>query len=168
MIYNIKSLAIYFFVIWSMAQSHPFHATITSFDCNRKNKSVEITIKLFTNDLESAIARQEKSDLRIDSGNNSVMIDSLIYNYIKKNLFFSLNDERIKLLWVGKEFENDITWSYLEIKNIKNIPGTKISIKNKLFLEIFDDQLNICHFYCGEKPETLMLHKENYIGEINF
>ena len=79
--------------------------------------------------------------------------------HIKNNLSLSFNDKREDILWVGKEFENDITWSYLEIKNIKNIPGTKISIKNKLFLEIFDDQLNICHFYCGEKPETLMLHK---------
>ena len=57
MIYNIKSLAIYFFVIWSMVQSHPFHATITSFNCNPNNQSVEITIKLFTNDLENALKK---------------------------------------------------------------------------------------------------------------
>ncbi len=168
MIYNIKSLAIYFFVIWSMAQSHPFHATITSFNCNLNNQSVEITIKLFTNDLENALKESGGSDLRIDSESTRTTIDSLIFDYIKNNLSLSFNDKRGKILWVGKEFENDITWSYLEIKNIKNIPGTKISIKNKLFLEIFDDQLNICHFYCGEKPETLMLYKENYYGEINF
>ena len=168
MIYNIKSLAIYFLVIWSMAQSHPFHATITSFNCNPNNQSVEITIKLFTNDLENALKESGGSDLRIDSESNRTIIDSLIFDYIKNNLSLSFNDKREKILWVGKEFENDITWSYLEIKNIKNIAGIKISIKNKLFLEIFDDQLNICHFYCGEKPETLMLHKENYYGEINF
>ena len=168
MIYNIKSLAIYFFVIWSIAQSHPFHATITSFNCSPNNQSVEITIKLFTNDLENALKKSGGSDLRIDSESTRTAIDSLIFDYIKNNLSLSFNDKRGKILWVGKEFENDITWSYLEIKNIKNIPGTKISIKNKLFLEIFDDQLNICHFYCGEKPETLMLHKENYYGEINF
>jgi hypothetical protein len=168
MIYNIKSLAIYLLVIWSMAQSHPFHATITSFDCNRNNKRVEITIKIFTNDLEKAIARQEKSDIQIDSGNNSLMIDTLIYNYIKNHLSISFNDKRMQLSWVGKEFDNDITWCYLEISNVDKFSRTTILIENRLFLELFDDQLNICHFYCGEKPETLMLHKENYYGEINY
>tara|TARA_B100001250_G_scaffold79170_1_gene65027 strand:- start:509 stop:1015 length:507 start_codon:yes stop_codon:yes gene_type:complete len=168
MIYNIKNLAIYFFISLSVAQSHPFHATITSFNCNPNNQSIEITIKLFTNDLESVLKEEGRSDLRIDSESNRTTIDSLIFDYIKNNLSLSLNDKRRKILWVGKEFENDITWSYLEFKNVKNISGTKISIENKLFLELFDDQLNICHFYCSEKPETLMLHKENYYGEINF
>ena len=149
MIHNIKNLAVYFYIIWSVAQSHPFHATITSFNCNPNDQS-------------------EGSDLRIDLESNQTIIDSLIFDYIKNNLTLLFNDKRRKISWVGKEFENNITWSYLEIKNIKNISGTKISIKNKLFLEIFEDQLNICHFHCGENPETLMLHKENYYGEINF
>ena len=46
-------------------------------------------------------------------------IASLIFDYIKNNLSLSLNDKRRKILWVGKEFENDITWSYLEFKNVK-------------------------------------------------
>ena len=168
MIHNIKKLATYFYLIWNVATSHPFHATITSFNCNPNDQSVEITIKLFTDDLENVLKDSGGSDLRIDSESNRTIIDSLIFDYIKNNLTLLFDDKRRNISWVGKEFENDITWSYLEIKNIKNISGTKISIKNKLFLEIFDDQLNICHFYCGENPETLMLHKENYYGEINF
>ena len=168
MIHNIKKLATYFYLIWNVATSHPFHATITSFNCNPNDQSVEITIKLFTDDLENILKDSRGSDLRIDSESNRTIIDSLIFDYIKNNLTLFFDDKKGKISWVGKEFENDITWSYLEIKNIKNISGTKISIKNKLFLEIFDDQLNICHFYCSENPETLMLHKENYYGEINF
>ena len=38
----------------------------------------------------------------------------------------------------------------------------------RLTLKEFDDQLNICHFYCGDKLETIMLHKEKYIGEIKY
>ena len=168
MIHNIKNSAVYFYIICSAAQSHPFHATISSFNCNPNAQSVEITIKLFTDDLENVLKSSGGSGLQIDSENNQTIIDSLIFDYIKNNLSLSFDNKRRKISWVGKEFENNITWSYLEIKNIKNIPGTKISIKNKLFLEIFDDQLNICHFHCGENPETLMLHKENYYGEINF
>ena len=104
MIYNIKSLAIYFLVIWSMAQSHPFHATITSFNCKPNNQSVEITIKLFTNDLENALKESGGSDWRIDSESNRIIIDSLIFDYIKNNLFLSFNDKRGKILWVGLTF----------------------------------------------------------------
>ena len=87
------------------------------------DQSVEITIKLFTDDLENVLKDSAGSDLRIDSESNRTIVDSLIFDYIKNNLSLLFDDKRRKISWVGKEFENDITWSYLEIKNIKNING---------------------------------------------
>ena len=89
-----------------------------------------------------------------------------MFMYIKQKLIVTIDENRKQFSWVGKEIENDITWCYLEIINVGNF--SKVSIENKLFLAIFDDQLNICHFYCGDKPETRVFHKEKYFGEIKF
>ncbi len=166
MLHNIKTIVIIFLLLHCNSFSHPFHSTIISFDCNMKNKTIEITMKFFTNDLEKVIREMEGPDLIIDSKKSNYNIDSLIFTYIEKNLFLSIDDNKKQFLWVGKEIENDITWCYLEIVNIDNY--SKISIQNKLFLSVFDDQLNICHFYCSDKPETIMLHKKTTFGEINF
>ena len=95
--------------------------------------------------------------MKIDSPNSRYNIDSLIFVYINNNLSLSTDSKKRQFSWVGKEIENDITFCYLEIIDINNF--SSIRIENKLFLSIFDDQLNICHFYCGDKPETIILHK---------
>jgi hypothetical protein len=123
-------------------------------------------MKLFTNDLENALRGIGNPEMKIDSPNSRYNIDSLIFVYINNNLSLSTDSKKRQFSWVGKEIENDITFCYLEIIDINNF--SSIRIENKLFLSIFDDQLNICHFYCGDKPETIILHKEKHIGEIKF
>ena len=166
MTYNIKIFVILFLIIYSIALSHPFHATITSIDCKQNNKSIEVTMKLFTNDLESALRMEGRPNLKIDSHDSRNNIDSLIFDYINNNLSLYIDNKKRQFTWIGKEIENDITWCYLEVININNI--SSIKMENKLLLPVFDDQLNICHFYCGDKPETIMFHKEKYIGEIKY
>tara|TARA_Y100001970_G_scaffold75021_1_gene95072 strand:+ start:770 stop:1270 length:501 start_codon:yes stop_codon:yes gene_type:complete len=166
MAYNIRSIIILILLIDFGVFSHPFHATITSFDCKEDNKNIQVTIKIFTNDLEFALRQESKDDLIIDSENNLHIIDSLIFMYIKQNLVVNIDGNRKQFSWVGKEIENDVTWCYLEILNIYNF--SKFSIENKLFLSVFDDQLNICHLYCADKPQTIMLHKEAPFGDIKY
>ena len=166
MLYNIKTIIIIILFFYCGLFSHPFHATITSFDCKKDSKNIEVTIKIFTNDLEKELRSDKKDDLIIDSKKSSYNIDSLIFMYIKQKLVITINGSRKELSWVGKEIENDITWCYLEIINVDDL--SKVSIENKLFLTAFDDQLNICHFYCSNKTETLMLHKETPYGEIMY
>ena len=166
MLYNIKTIIIIILFFYCGLFSHPFHATITSFDCKKDSKNIEVTIKIFTNDLEKELRAAKKDDLIIDSKKSSYNIDSLISMYIKQKLVIAINGNRKELSWVGKEIENDITWCYLEIINVDDL--SKVSIENKLFLSSFDDQLNICHFYCSNKTETLMLHKETPYGEIMY
>ena len=166
MIYNIKLFIIIYIVSHLPIYCHSFHASISSFDCKKNTSTIEITMKLFTDDIEYALRSLENSDLVLDSKANLHNIDSLIFSYIKMNLDLLLNNKKTELLWIGKEIDNDITWCYLEIGNIDKL--FELKIKNSLFFSFFDDQLNICHFYCNDKPETLMFHNGKELGEIKF
>ena len=166
MIYNIKLFIIIYIVSHLPIYCHSFHASISSFDCKKNTSTIEITMKLFTDDIEYALRSLENSDLVLDSKANLHNIDSLIFSYIKMNFVLLLNNKKTELLWIGKEIDNDITWCYLEIENIDKL--FELKIKNSLFFSFFDDQLNICHFYCSDKPETLMFHNGKELGEIKF
>ena len=166
MIYNIKLFIIIYIVSHLPIYCHSFHASISSFDCKKNTSTIEITMKLFTDDIEYALRSLENPDLVLDSKANLHNIDSLIFSYIKMNLVLLLNNKKTELLWIGKEIDNDITWCYLEIENIDKL--FELKIKNSLFFSFFDDQLNICHFYCNDKPETLMFHNGKELGEIKF
>ncbi len=166
MIYNIKLFIIIYIVSHLPIYCHSFHASISSFDCKKNTSTIEITMKLFTDDIEYALRSLETPDLVLDSKANLHNIDSLIFSYIKMNFVLLLNNKKTELLWIGKEIDNDITWCYLEIENIDKL--FELKIKNSLFFSFFDDQLNICHFYCNDKPETLMFHNGKELGEIKF
>ena len=166
MIYNIKLFIIIYIVSHLPIYCHSFHASISSFDCKKNTSTIEITMKLFTDDIEYALRSLENPDLVLDSKANLHNIDSLIFSYIKMNFVLLLNNKKTELLWIGKEIDNDITWCYLEIENIDKL--FELKIKNSLFFSFFDDQLNICHFHCNDKPETLMFHNGKELGEIKF
>ena len=131
MLYNIKTIIIIILIFYCVVFSHPFHATITSFDCKKDSKNIEVTIKIFTNDLEKELRAGKKDDLIIDSKKSLYNIDSLIFMYIKQKMVITINGSKKELSWVGKEIENDITWCYLEIINVDDL--SKVSIENKLF-----------------------------------
>ena len=94
-------------------------------------------------------------------------VDSLIFNYIDKTIFLSINENECDLSWIGKEFEADIVWLYLEILDIdKKIK--KISAENRFLFSSFKDQLNIMNFYIHGKQKTIMTHKDKPVDILSF
>ena len=92
---------------------------------------------------------------------------SLIFNYINKTIFLSINEKECDLSWIGKEFETDIVWLYLEILDVdKKIK--KIISENRFLFSSFEDQLNIMNFNIHGKQKTVMTHKDKPVDILSF
>ena len=157
--YKIKHLVVYGIFLFGCSFAHPFHSSIFSLKFNDNLRSIEITIRVFANDLEKTINQINNSNIIIDNDDNMKDVDSLIFNYINKTIFLSINEKECDLGWVGKEFETDIVWLYLEILDIdKKIK--KIISENRFLFSSFEDQLNIMNFYIHGKQKTVMTHKD--------
>tara|TARA_B100001564_G_scaffold352671_1_gene360440 strand:- start:884 stop:1258 length:375 start_codon:yes stop_codon:yes gene_type:complete len=124
-------------------------------------------MRVFANDLEKTINQINNSNIIIDDDDNIQDIDSLIFNYINKTIFLFINEKEYDLNWIGKEFETDIVWLYLEILDIdKKIK--KISVENRFLFSSFEDQLNIMNFYFHGKQKTVMSHKDKPVDILSF
>jgi hypothetical protein len=77
-----------------------------------------------------------------------------------------LDNKQVTFQWVGKEIENDITWCYLEIKNMDDF--WTANILNTIFIPNFTDQLNISHFQKDGQIQTVMNHKTEVFKKIQF
>ena len=150
----------------SCAWTHPFHVSISTFQLNQKTRNLEITMKLFTEDLESVIETNELPPIKLGSKNEYIKSDSLIFDYLRANINLSLDNKQVYSQWVGKEIENDITWCYLEINNVGEY--STATIVNTIFIANFTDQLNISHFQDEDQIETVMNHKSKISGNIQF
>ena len=137
----------FFLIVTLFFPFHDFHVTHTTFHYNDESKSMEITIKVAIEDLEKSI--ENKSTKKLDDlSNNQENINSekLILEYFRNNLTFSLLDNTKEFKWVGKETSNNLhdIYLYFEIANFdKNENIESITIKNTLFLDLYDYQTNI-------------------------
>ena len=164
---KIKHLVVSGILFFGCLFAHPFHSSIFSLKFNDNSRSVEITMRVFANDLEKTINQINNSNVIIDNDDNKKDVDSLIFNYINKTIFLSINEKECDLSWIGKEFETDIVWLYLEILDVdKKIK--KIISENRFLFSSFEDQLNIMNFYIHGKQKTVMSHKDKPVDILSF
>ena len=87
--YKIKHLVVCGIFFFGYLFAHPFHSSIVSLKFNDNSRSIEITMRVFANDLEKTINQIYNSNIVIDNDDNMRDIDSLIFNYINKTIFLS-------------------------------------------------------------------------------
>lgn len=121
------------------ANAHRFHTSLTRIDFNSESKSLEVTIQLFTHDLESVLENLSKTNKKAEKDSE---IDKAILAYLEKNFILKdKRDEVKKLNWVGREAKVDTTLVFVEILDVENLKGLKL--QNTVFFESFAEQTNL-------------------------
>jgi hypothetical protein len=59
---------------------------------------------------------------------------------------------------LGKEYKNDITKCYIELR-LAEVPDN-IELYNGLFLSLFNEQQNIIHFKNADQRKSYLLHQK--------
>ncbi|TAE37484.1 MAG: hypothetical protein EAY66_05700 [Sphingobacteriales bacterium] len=126
---------------------HPFYVSVTDIKHNQKSKTLEISSKIFSDDLEKAIFNDSKVKLDIAQPSDKAQASNLVALYLKKHLSISVNDRVIALKSVGYEVIDDAVWCYLETEKVNSVK--KIDIKNDILLALHPQQINIMNLKIG-------------------
>lgn len=132
--------------------AHRFHTTLTRIDYNQEDRLFEISIQLFTHDLERLLKKRHGKTIDLEKTANA---DQLIFGYLNENFVLSDKKGEVKnLKWIGKEFDTDAVRVYLETTATEIPEG--YTLKNTLFFESFPEQANlvVCR-YDGKKADLL-------------
>lgn len=138
---------------------HDFHTSLTEINYNPKTKSLEMTIRVFTDDLESALTGiNNNNEVKVRPTDFSV--DPLIVKYLRKHLaFVSSGKNVLPYEFLGKEVELDATWLYVEVPNADNLKGH--TIFNSIMTELFDDQTNLLNLIYPDKKRSFVFDNKN-------
>lgn len=148
-----------FCILLSGFSQHDFHTSITRMDYNTKEKSFEISIRVFTDDFEKALSKDNGGQKFVV--NNNDKNDALVEKYIRKH-FALLNAAKQKKAYsyIGKEQEADATWIYIEIPCAEALTG--FSLQNTTMHDLFEDQINLVNLnYQGQKKSYIFKKDEN-------
>lgn len=124
----------------SAAPAHKFHFSFTEINQNQQMNSLEITIRIFTDDLENILKSEEDPYIRLGDERESPNANHLIENYLNEHFHLLINGQASQLRFLGKEVDYDITFCYLELPQVP--PTNSMTIKNTILFESFEDQLN--------------------------
>lgn len=157
----------YVVVLLGFAYLHPFHVSVMDAEHNPTSKSIQVSHRLFLDDLELALKDYYGMDY-IDTvePENPAQLDSLIAKYLENKVFFTVNGEDKSFQFVGSELEGDARWCYYEIAEVAQL--NEIEVTNVALMDVFDDQQNILHFKANGKIQSYKLDKGNKVKTFNF
>jgi hypothetical protein len=144
------------------AEAHTFHTSLTRMDFDAKEKNIEISIQLFVHDVAPMLERRLKKPIDLEK---TPEVESEIFKYLGENFVFqNKKGEPQKLKWLGKEFETDTLYVYLEIQTDEGFDGAKLS--NTIFFDSFPEQTNLVIAHLGEKKSDLIFKSGDKFKEL--
>lgn len=145
---------------------HPFYVSVTEIDHNAKAKSLEISCKIFADDMEAELEKLAKSTIDFSDVKQKSHIDQLIAAYIKNHLHVKADGKAVALNYVGFEKESEAVYCYFEGENISAVK--QLLIDNSLLLDYTDKQINIVHATVNGKRQSTKLDVGNKTAVFSF
>lgn len=166
MLSNKKVFLLLFIVPLFAFTTHKYYLSLTQIEYKKESKSLQVIINVFMDDIEIALNKDYNIDLQLTSKQELKNSDEYFTKYLTEKLNFTVNNESVKFNYIGKEYEGDLVYFYLEIDNIEN--PTSLELENKILLKHFDEQQNVVKMKVGKKRRSQILNKKNDKALLNF
>lgn len=168
-------MSIFFFALISVfgctsedPVQHEFHLSKCDINYSQEDKALQISLRIFIDDLEEAIAKvKNQENLKLCTTKEVANADSILVDYLSDNLTINIDDQIYDLAYVGKEVSEDLlaVWCYFEITDVS--PKEIIQIENKILIETFSDQSNVVALkYSNDKKEHFLMKKGETSGTL--
>jgi len=139
--------------------AHKYYLSMTQVEYNEKQQSLQIIINVFMDDIELAVNSEYNVDLQLTTTNELPEADQHFAKYLKETLKFKLQDQEKSFEYLGKEYEGDLVYFYLEIPKVDT--PQPIEILNTILIKYFEDQQNVVKVKIGTKKRSKILNKAN-------
>lgn len=147
-------------------KKHPYYISVVDIKYNTPQKTLQISTRMFTNDLEDALSKLQTKKIDVLNPKNKADVDSILFLYIKQRFQIVINHKVQTLTYIGYEREEESIWTYLEIKKIAT--PTKLSIHTKLLYDYLPQQTNIVHIQVNEVKKSGKVTNPDNTVEFNF
>ena len=137
---------------------HKFYVSTTTIEFKEEKNVIQITCQLFIDDVEKSLNRYQEG-IKLAPDSNKQGIDRLLKKSLKKSILITIDGENTDLIYIGREYKNDILQCYFEA----NAPASSqnLSIENRTFFDLFEDQQNIIHYKNKSIRKSFLLYSEN-------
>ena len=145
---------------------HQYFVSIYELQYNTEFKTVELSARIFTEDLESTMNKIGAGKLNLGEANEVEDADKILEKYFLEKIAVNVNGKDIEFKYLGKEQEKELTWLYFEGEG--NGQFAEVEVENKSLSELTDQQTNITYVIRVDEDRTLLLNKSEWKQSVEF
>lgn len=149
----------------SSFNAHKFYVSIYQVDFAPANKRVEITARIFMDDLNLALEDAYKVKTRVGESTETKQDLAFLQKYLNKHLRVFVDGKEKEVLYLSKEMENNVVIIYLKIIDIKKFKSIKI--QNSALLELYPEQQNIIQTNFYNEKRNFIFKDDYFVQNIN-
>ncbi len=139
--------------------NHPFYVSVTEINHNEKDKTLEISCKMFLDDTEKTLKKLYNAPVELTAPKDPKKAQEMMSSYVKKHLQLKINGKPVELEFVGFEVEGASIWSYFQVSKVSSVQ--KIDVTDNILYEVYDSQISIIHAQVkGNKKSTRINNPE--------
>jgi hypothetical protein len=146
---------------------HPVHVSVTDIVLDEQERELEITMRLFTDDLEFSVrnARNEPELDLLNPGKGRTT-EELVREYVMQRFSVSLDGKKQHLKFLGIEQETDAIVCFIQAPDVRR--WHVMEITNTVITETYDDQSNLVHVTLRGKVRSHRLTRHQPAGTFLF
>lgn len=145
---------------------HKFYVSIYQINFVPEKKRIEITSRIFMDDLNFVLEKNFKKRANIGEPSENEEDVKMLKKYLEDNFSIKVNGKVKPIQFLSKEIDNNVVVCYFRINEISKI--TSIEIENKVLLDLNSDQQNIIQTNINGKKKSLMFEGESHSDILKF
>lgn len=146
---------------------HPIHVSICEIEYDQDNKALEMTLRIFVDDLEKEIRlNRNEPELDITDLPEGRNLDEILKKYLAKNFQTTVNDKADGYTYLGHEIEGDAVFCYMEITKVKKLKS--IEIYYSALTQLYEDQINLVHIEVDDKIRSMKMTRSETRDKITY
>ncbi len=151
-----------FFISLTSLVAHKFYVAIYQVNYAQDKKMLQITSRIFVDDLNSILKEKFKKKTLLGESNESAEDITLMKRYLAENFVLKVNGQSKTVNYLSKEMEGNVLICYFNVKDISKIKT--IEIQNTILLDFSAEQQNIVHTKIYDKKQSFLITSENVKG----
>jgi uncharacterized protein DUF6702 len=145
---------------------HPLYISVTEINHNVKDRVLEVSCKIFTNDFESVLEKLAKTKVDLSDAGSKKSSEKLIAEYLSNHLHLKIDGKPVVLQFAGYEKEAEGTWSYFQVSDVTTVK--RIDIVNSILYDGFTQEMNIMHVTVGGVRKSMRLNYPDTVTSFEF
>jgi len=138
---------------------HPIYMSVTEIEHNAKDKTLEISCKIFTNDFETSLRQNYHGMVDLLQPKDKAAMNKLVNEYIQKHFSIKLEGKPVALQFLGYEQQEEGIMSFYQVNNV--VAVKKIEITDNILYDYKNEQMSIIHVIVnGNRKSTRLINPD--------